>query len=125
MRTLRLSHRRAVAADMLALLAFVTVGLLTHDGHLSVAGYARDFLPFAGCWLVAAGTFDLYRRPRPRALLATWLVGVTAGVLARALVRVHIDGGDATFLAVALAFTLVFVAAFRAAASLRARARVG
>ena len=125
MRILRLPHRRAVAADLLALLAFVTVGLVNHDGHVSATGYARDFLPFAACWLVAAGTFDLYRRPRLRAFLATWVLGIVGGVLVRALVRLHIDGGDAVFAAVALAFTLLFVVAFRIAASAVARPRVG
>ena len=118
MRILRLAHRRAVAADLLALLAFVTVGLLNHRGGLSATGYARDLVPIGGCWLVAAGAFDLYRRPRPRALVATWLAAVTAGVLIRSLVLWPLEGDDAVFLAVALAFTLVFVVAFRLVASL-------
>jgi hypothetical protein len=42
---------------------------------------------------------------------------VTAGVLVRAVVRRHLDGGDGVFLAVALAFTLLFVLAFRLAVS--------
>ena len=124
MRILRLPHRRAVAADLLALLAFVTVGLLNHHGALSATGYARDYLPIAGCWLLAAGTFDLYRHPRARALLATWAVGVAGGILIRALVRWRIDGGDGVFLAVALVFTILFVAAFRLGASLRAQSPV-
>jgi len=117
-RILHLSHRRAVAADLLALLAFVTVGLFDHRGGLSATGYARDFLPIAGCWLVAAGAFDLYRRPRPRALVVTWLAGVTGGVLVRSLLLWPPEGDDAVFLAVALAFTLLFVVAFRLAAPL-------
>ena len=116
----KLSHRTAVATDLLALLAFVTVGLFNHHGGVSATGYARDILPIAGCWLVAAGAFDLYKRPRWRALLATWLVGVTAGVLVRALVRWRLDGGDAVFLPVALCFSLLFVLAFRAVASFAA-----
>jgi hypothetical protein len=115
---LRLSHRRAVAADVLALLAFVTVGLWNHKGGLSATGYARDALPIAGCWLVAAGAFDLYKRPTVRAVLSTWITGVTAGVLIRALILWRLDGDDAVFLAVALCFTLLFVLAFRAAATL-------
>ena len=114
----QLRHRSAVAADMLALLAFVTVGLFNHHGGVSATGYARDILPIAGCWLLAAGAFDLYKRPRRRALVATWLVGVTAGVLVRALVRWRLDGGDAVFLPVALCFSLLFVLAFRFAARL-------
>ena len=116
----RLGHRTAVVADVLALFAFVTVGLINHHGGLSATGYARDIIPIAGCWLLAAGAFDLYKRPRRRALLATWLVGVTAGVLLRALVRWRLDGGDAVFLPVALCFSLLFVLGFRAVVSFAA-----
>ncbi len=115
MRIVNLSHRTAVAADALALVAFVTVGLFNHHGGLSAAGYARDALPILGCWFAAALAFGLYRRPALRTLLATWLAGVTAGVLVRALVVGHLDG---VFLVVALCFTLLFVVAFRAAARL-------
>ena len=117
MRILRLGHRTAVAADVIALVVFVTIGLLTHHGDVSAADYARDAIPIVGCWLLAGGTFDLYKHPRPRSLVATWLTGVTAGVLVRALVRWHFDGGDGVFLLVALCFTLLFVAAARLAAS--------
>ena len=116
-RLLHLPRRTAVAADLLGLLAFVTVGLLNHHGGLSATGYARDLLPIAGCWLVAAGAFDLYNRASRPALLKTWLAGVTTGVAIRQLVLWRVDGGDAVFLAVALIFTLLFVLAFRAAAS--------
>jgi hypothetical protein len=116
-RVLQLDHVTAVVADVVALLVFVTIGLLNHDGGISAGDYARDAIPFVGCWLLAGGAFDLYKRPRLRALLATWLLGVTAGVLLRALVRWHIDGGDAVFLAVGLCFTLLFVVAARIAAS--------
>jgi hypothetical protein len=113
----QLSHRAAVAADLLAIFAFVTVGLFNHKGGLSASGYARDVLPIAGCWLLAAGAFDLYKRPSWRALLATWLVGVTGGVLIRALILCRLDEDDAVFLAVALCFSLLFVLAFRAVSS--------
>jgi hypothetical protein len=116
----QLSHRTAVATDLLALIAFVTVGLFNHHGGISATGYARDILPIAGCWLLAAGAFDLYKRPRWRALLATWLVGVTGGVLIRALILWRVDGNDAVFLAVALCFSLLFVLAFRAVISFAA-----
>src|ERR1700674_5552853 len=118
MRILGLNHRPAVAADLLALGTVVTVGLFNHKGGLSAAGYARDVLPIAGCWLVAAGAFDLYKRPRWRALLATRLGRVTGGVLVRALVLWRLDGNDAVFLVVALCFSLLFVLAFRAVARL-------
>ena len=116
-RILQPSHLAAVGADVVALLLFVTIGLFTHHSGVSAAAYARDAVAIVGCWLLAGGAFDLYKRPRVRALLATWLVGVTAGVLLRALLRWHVDGGDAVFLAVALCFTLLFVAVVRIAVS--------
>jgi hypothetical protein len=116
-RILELPHRTAVAADLLALAAFVTIGLINHHGGLSATGYARDLLPIGGCWLLAAGAFDLYKRPRPSALLATWLVGVPAGIGVRALILFRLDANDGVFLAVALAFSLLFVLSFRAAAA--------
>jgi hypothetical protein len=119
-RILRLAHRTAVASDLLALVAFVTIGLLNHDGGISATGYARDLAPIGCCWLLAAGAFDLYRRPRWSALLATWVVGVTAGVLVRALVLWRVDEDDAVFLSVALGFTILFVVACRTAVAFAA-----
>ena len=116
-RVLQVGHVTAVVADVVALFVFVTIGLLNHHGGITAAGYVRDAIPIGGCWLLAGGAFDLYKRPRLLALLATWLVGVTAGVLVRALARWHIDGGDAVFLAVGLCFTLLFVVVARIAAS--------
>jgi hypothetical protein len=72
---------------------------------------------FVGCWLLAARAFDLYKRPRWRALLSTWVTAVAAGVALRALARWQLEGDDAVFLAVALCFSLLFVLVLRAAAS--------
>jgi hypothetical protein len=116
-RILSLRHMTAVVADVVALLAFVTIGLATHDDGISGGAYARDAVALVGCWLLAGGAFDLYRRPRLRAFVLTWIAGITAGVLVRALLRWHIDDGDAVFLAVGLGFTLLFVLAARSAAS--------
>jgi Protein of unknown function (DUF3054) len=121
MAILGLNHRAAVTADLLALAAFVTVGLVNHHGGVSLSGYARDLLPIGGCWLAAAGAFDLYKRPRVRALLGTWLVGVTGGVLVRALVLRRLDSNDGVFLVVALCFTLLLVVGFRLGAVLATR----
>jgi hypothetical protein len=116
-RIFRLGHLTAVAADVVALLVFVGVGLLNHHGGISFWDFARDAVPFIGCWLLAGGAFDLYKRPRVGALVGTWLVGVTGGVLLRALAHWHIETDDAVFLAVALCFALLFVLAARVAAS--------
>jgi hypothetical protein len=96
--------------------AFATVGLLSHDHTLSATGYLRDAVPVLGGWFAAALAFGAYRRPSRRALLATWIVGVPAGILVRALVLGRdLDGGQAVFLGIALAFTLLFVLAARTA----------
>jgi Mg/Co/Ni transporter MgtE len=121
MHILHLPHRTAVASDVVALVVFVTIGLLNHRGGVSATGYARDALPILACWLLAAGTFDLYRRPRSRALLGTWLAGVTGGVAIRALTLWRFEGDDVVFLCVALGFTLLFVVVFRALAGLAPR----
>ena len=106
--------RLAALADALALVAFVTVGLLSHDHTLSLTGYARDLLPLLAGWFAAAALFRLYRGGGRLALLGTWLVGVPLGVGIRALVLGRSpDGKEAAFLGVALAFTGLFVLALR------------
>jgi hypothetical protein len=109
-------------ADAMGILVFATVGLLMHDHSLSLTGYARDALPVLGGWFAAALAFGAYRRPSWRTLVATWLVGVPAGVLVRALVLGRdFDGDQAVFLGIALAFTLLFVLACRAALAAASR----
>jgi hypothetical protein len=110
---------RLAVADGVALAAFVTVGLLSHDHALTAAGYARDLLPLLAGWYGAAALFRLYRGGGRRALLATWAVGVPVGVVLRAVVLGRsASGKEAAFLAVALVFTLVLVLAARAALAL-------
>jgi hypothetical protein len=109
-------------ADALGILAFATVGLLSHDHALSLSGYARDALPVLGGWYAAALVFGAYRTPSARTLLLTWIVGVPLGLLVRALALGRdFDGGQAVFLGITLAFTLLFVVGFRAAFALLLR----
>ena len=118
------SSSAQAVADGLALLAFVTVGLLSHDHALTATGYARDALPLLAGWYGAAALLGLYRRGGRRALLLTWAVGVPAGVVVRALVLGRsASGREAAFLVVALVFTGVFVLGFRAALALARRGR--
>ncbi len=107
--------RFAVAADAAAIVVFAVIGNVSHHGDVSGRGLARDVLPLLGGWLGAGLLFGLYRRPTLTRLAATWLVGVTAGVVARAAVLHHTGvGKEAAFLAVALVFTLLFALAARA-----------
>ena len=80
----------------MAILAFATIGQLSHDHHVSVGGYAADALPLLGGWwaLALAG----------RGFLTTWLLGVTAGVAIRAATLGHLHWNQLTFLGVALVF---------------------
>ena len=101
--------RSAVASDAAAIVLFAVVGLLSHDGSVSGAGLARDALPLLGGWFAAALLVGLYARGTPLRLAASWLAGITAGVALRAAILGHTDvGKEAAFLAVALAFTLLF-----------------
>lgn len=98
----------------MALVAFTVIGVLTHGS--SVTALARDLLVFLGCWFAVALALRLYARPsRPR-LLATWLIGISAGVLVRAAIVGHWAGD---FYGIALAFTLLFVLAARTLDRLR------
>ena len=102
------------AIDALAIIAFVTVGLISHNHGLSAAGYARDALPILGAWFGAALLFGTYRIGGMRRLLATWAVAVPVGVLIRGIVLGRTLNADQfEFLAVALVFSLLFVLAFR------------
>ena len=111
-----------ILTDAIALVVFVTVGLLSHHGGVSAAGYARDALPLLACWFAAAAAFRLYSHPSRGALLRTWAVGVTAGVAVRQLVVWSLAGKDAVFLVVALTFTLLFVLLGRGVTRLAAHA---
>jgi len=109
-------------ADALGILVFATVGLLSHDHTLSLSGYVRDALPLLAGWFAAALVFGAYRAPSARTLLLTWIVGVPLGILMRALALGRaFDGDQAVFLGISLAFTLLFVLAWRAALGLLAR----
>jgi Protein of unknown function (DUF3054) len=105
-------------SDAVALVVFAVVGLLSHHGTVTATGLAHDALPLLAGWFAAALVFRLYTRPSASRLLATWACGVTAGVVLRALVLGRtLNGHEAAFLGVALAFTLLFVVVLRLAAA--------
>jgi hypothetical protein len=100
--------RKAAAWDAAALLVFVVVGVLTHGA--SVGAFVRDLLCILGGWFAVAVVLRLYRHGTWRRLGATWLVGISAGVLVRAAIVGHLAYD---FWGVALAFTALFVLAAR------------
>jgi hypothetical protein len=110
----RLAGARAITADLVAIVVFATIGLLSHDKDLGVSGYSRDVLTIGGSWLVVARSTGLYRSPTTRRYLTTWIVGVTAGVAVRAIVLGRaINGKELSFLIVALISTLLFTTVAR------------
>jgi Protein of unknown function (DUF3054) len=93
---------------------FAVVGLISH--HASPWAFAHDALPLLGGWFAVALATRLYERPTVGRLLVTWAVGVTAGVLVRALILGrHLGRHEAAFLGVSLVFTVLFIVAARAA----------
>ena len=78
-----------------------------------MTGYAEDLLPFLVAWLVVAYV--------TRRFVATWLIGVTLGVVIRMVVLGHYHWNQLSFLAVALVF--VGAVAFATRAALRTSTR--
>ena len=115
-------RRLAIAADAAGIVVFAVVGLISH--RASSGAFAHDALPLLGGWFAVAPAARLYERPTVLRFLVTWLVGITASVLVRALILGrHLGGKEAAFLAVSLVFTLLFVLAARALVSAAASRR--
>lgn len=124
---MRAGFRTAVAADTVALLAFVVVGVVDHGGGLALEPLARNAVPFLGAWFSAAVAVGTYRSGGLGRLLLTWVLAVPVGTVVRALwLGRSFDEAFVMFLVVGLGFTLLFLLAGRAAlfGLTRARSRV-
>jgi hypothetical protein len=109
--------RRALA-DLAGLLAFVLVGVLSHEHALVLRSLLHDAVPLVGGWFAVAAVARSYRRGGWWQLLP-WCVGLPLGVLIRALWLGHpLDGKQAAFLATTLLFGGAFVLAARGVARL-------
>src|SRR5580765_6266343 len=110
-----LSSRPALLAtsDAVAIVAFVTIGLISHDG-ISASGYLQTALPMLAAWFAVAALFHTYRDDGIRRVLATWAVAIPLGVLIRGLVLARSpDGDQLAFLIVTLVFSLIFILGLR------------
>jgi Protein of unknown function (DUF3054) len=114
------------AADALALIAFVVVGLRSHHEGGAAGVFLRNAVPLLICWFAAAIVLHTYRTPRKarfRGLLVNWAIAVPVALL----IRTWIVGsptrpaGVALFLAVGMAFTLLFLIVARATVRLLTR----
>jgi hypothetical protein len=122
--------RRTLAIDVLALVLFVVAGMRSHRTASQLEIFARNVVPIGGAWLVVAALVGTYRpvagrTPSLQRLLLTWAIAVPIGVLLRSWWTGLPDGDDlVVFGAVAMAFTLAFLAGGRVVAALLAtRAR--
>jgi hypothetical protein len=101
------------ASDAAAIVAFVTVGLVSHDG-ISASGYAQTALPMLGAWFAVAALFHTYRSDGMWRVLATWAAAIPLGVVLRGLVLGRSpDGDQLAFLIVTLVFSLIFILGLR------------
>jgi hypothetical protein len=119
--------RRATAwfvlADAAALVVFVLVGLRGHGGS-TVEGFLRNAVPLLGAWFLVARPAHTYQRPGWRSLLRTWIVAVPVGLLIRTVIVGSPQGARIlVFVAVGLAFTLLFLVLGRVLARLLSLAR--
>lgn len=87
---------RVAVAGVVAIVVFATSGQLSHDGGVSLGGYAADSLPFIAAWLLLAWWTNRF--------VPTWLAGVTLGVAARMVILGRYRWNELAFWLVALAF---------------------
>ena len=93
-------------ADAAAIVIFATIGQLTHDGHVSGHGYARDALTLLAGWFIAFAIF------RGR-FVPTWLAGVVLGVAIRMVALSHYHWNQLAFLTTTLVIVGVLAAVLR------------
>lgn len=106
---LRPSPRAAAAVDTVALVAFVVIGVIQHEGF-QLRGVLRTGIPLLVAWFLVALAVGTYRRPGWVTMLVTWIVGVSLGLVARSVIRGGPWGrGLLVFGGVAMAFTLLFL----------------
>ena len=107
--------RLTLAVDVLAIAAFVLIGMPSHSDAAAVSIFLRNFVPFTSSWLVVAWLVGTYRPPTPIGLIATLLIAIPIGVLLRALwVRSWSAGEVLTFALVALVFATILIGLGRA-----------
>jgi glycopeptide antibiotics resistance protein len=110
-------------ADAAALIVFVIVGVSGNRAG-TMEGFLRTAVPLLGVWFLVAWLAHTYRRPGWRSLLRNWIVAVPVGLLVRTLIVGSPKGARIlVFIAVGLAFTLVFLVLGRLLARLISRPR--
>ena len=103
------------AGDVVALLIFTIVGLLNHKDGVTAVSLLKVVGPILIVAVPAALLFGTYRRVAISTLLPTWVVSIPIGILIRKAMfhTPETWGSTGVFMGVALAFTLVFLLAWR------------
>jgi DUF3054 family protein len=113
-----------VAADLLALVAFVGVGLRSHGIGAVAEVAARNLLPLAVTWAAVGLAVGTYRRRDLASLLVTWVIAIPIALLARTWWVGSPQGSRiGVFVAVGLASTLLLLMLGRGAIALLTRTR--
>jgi hypothetical protein len=106
------------SVDALALVAFVLIEMRSHREGSALTIFGRNAVPLLVCWFGAALLFRTYLRPGVVWPFLTWLVSTPIALLVRTALFGSPTGARlALFVAVAMAFTLLFLAVGRAIAS--------
>lgn len=114
--------RLTLAVDLLALVAFVLIGMRSHRTSGAFEVFARTAGPVLVAWLACALLFRTYRPPSHRLLVWTILVAVPIGVLARTAIVGSPQGWRIlVFLGVTLLFLSLFLGTGRVIVSLVSR----
>jgi hypothetical protein len=113
-----------VVGDAAVLVLWAVIGLVNHEEGVTFTGVLRNAGPIMIGWFAAALLLRTYRRPaRAWRFLATWAIGISAGVVLRAgILSKPWNGDELAFFGVTLAVTLVLLVAWRALAEGIARA---
>lgn len=97
-------------ADAVSLVTFVAVGLRSHRIGAIAEIAARNAVPLAVTWIVVSVAVGTYRRRDLSSLAITWAIAVPVALLVRTWWVGSPQGGRiVVFVAVGLAFTLLFL----------------
>lgn len=104
-------------ADGVALVAFVVIGMRSHHEDALWWVFVRNAVPLLISWFALAALLGTYRRPGFPSLVRTWVVAVPIALVARSIwVGSPTGARFFTFVAVGMAFTLLFLLMGRGAA---------
>jgi hypothetical protein len=109
--------------DVVTLLVFTLIGLANHKEGITGASVLKIMGPLVIVGAISAWVSGTYSRPGIRTLIPAWLVTVPVAIFIRkALFHTpETWGSTIIFIGVALAFTLLFLLAWRLSARLAVR----